>query len=116
MPKEFPPSQEVYLPPDRRTALREAQPYLEAKYRAYSEWGQDRELPATETFAVPFETLVQDRFILGDTVDCVAQIHAHQEQVGITQMKFRVHWPGMPHERVMRTIRLLGKKVLPGFR
>jgi alkanesulfonate monooxygenase SsuD/methylene tetrahydromethanopterin reductase-like flavin-dependent oxidoreductase (luciferase family) len=115
-PEDFPLSKELYVAPDRRTALREAQPYLEAKYRAYSQWGQDRELPATETFAVPFETLIQDRFILGDPNDCIAQIRAHQEQLGITHMKFRVHWPGMPHELVMRTIRLLGEKVLPAFR
>jgi alkanesulfonate monooxygenase SsuD/methylene tetrahydromethanopterin reductase-like flavin-dependent oxidoreductase (luciferase family) len=115
-PEEFPLLKELYIAPDRHTALREAQPYLEAKYRAYSQWGQDRELPASETFAVPFETLVQDRFILGDPDDCVAQIQAHQEQLGITHMKFRVHWPGMPHALVMRTIRLLGEKVLPAFR
>jgi alkanesulfonate monooxygenase SsuD/methylene tetrahydromethanopterin reductase-like flavin-dependent oxidoreductase (luciferase family) len=115
-PEDFPLSKELYVAPDRRAAWREAQPYLEAKYRAYSQWGQDRELPATETFAVPFETLIQDRFILGDPNDCIAQILAHQEQLGITHMKFRVHWPGMPHELVMRTIRLLGEKVLPAFR
>jgi alkanesulfonate monooxygenase SsuD/methylene tetrahydromethanopterin reductase-like flavin-dependent oxidoreductase (luciferase family) len=115
-PKDFPLCKELFVAPDRRTARREAQPYLEAKYRAYSQWGQDRELPATETFAVPFETLVQDRFILGDPYDCIAQIRAHQEQLGITHMKFRVHWPGMPHELVMRTIRLLGEQVLPAFR
>jgi alkanesulfonate monooxygenase SsuD/methylene tetrahydromethanopterin reductase-like flavin-dependent oxidoreductase (luciferase family) len=115
-PEDFPLSKELFIAPDRRTALREAQPYLEAKYRAYSQWGQDRELPATETFAVPFETLVQDRFILGDPDDCIRQIRAHQEQLGVTHMKFRVHWPGMPHELVMRTIRLLGEKVLPACR
>jgi alkanesulfonate monooxygenase SsuD/methylene tetrahydromethanopterin reductase-like flavin-dependent oxidoreductase (luciferase family) len=115
-PEDFPLSKELFIAPDRRTALREAQPYLEAKYRAYSQWGQDRELPATETFAVPFETLVQDRFILGDPDDCIRQIRTHQEQLGITHMKFRVHWPGMPHELVMRTIRLLGEKVLPACR
>jgi len=115
-PEDFPLSKELYLAPDRHTALREAQPYLEAKYRAYSQWGQDRELPATETFAVPFETLVQDRFILGDPDDCIRHIRTHQEQLGITHMKFRVHWPGMPHELVMRTIRLLGEKVLPACR
>jgi hypothetical protein len=43
------------------------------------------------------------------------QIRTHQEQLGITHMKFRVHWPGMPHALVMRTIRLLGEKVLPAF-
>jgi len=115
-PEDFPLSKELFIAPDRRTALREAQPYLEAKYRAYSQWGQDRELPATETFAVPFETLVQDRFILGDPDDCIRHIRTHQEQLGITHMKFRVHWPGMPHDLVMRTIRLLGEKVLPACR
>ena len=65
---------------------------------------------------MPFETLVQNRFILGDPDDCIRQIRAHQEQLGITHMKFCVHWPGMPHELVMRTIRLLGEKVLPAFR
>jgi alkanesulfonate monooxygenase SsuD/methylene tetrahydromethanopterin reductase-like flavin-dependent oxidoreductase (luciferase family) len=115
-PDDFPLSKELYIAPERRTARREAQPYLEAKYRAYSQWGQDRELPASETFAVPFETLLQDRFILGDSHDCIAQIRAHQEQLGVTHMKFRVHWPGMPHASVMRTIRLLGEEVLPAFR
>jgi alkanesulfonate monooxygenase SsuD/methylene tetrahydromethanopterin reductase-like flavin-dependent oxidoreductase (luciferase family) len=115
-PVDFPLSKELYIAPNRRTALREAQPYLEAKYRAYSRWGQDRELPATESFAVPFETLIQDRFILGDPNDCIEQIRSHQELLGITHMKFRVHWPGMPHALVMRTIRLLGEKVLPACR
>jgi alkanesulfonate monooxygenase SsuD/methylene tetrahydromethanopterin reductase-like flavin-dependent oxidoreductase (luciferase family) len=115
-PEDFPLSKELYIAPDRDTAVREAQPYLEAKYRAYSQWGQDRELPETETFEVPFATLIQDRFILGDPDDCIVQIRAHQEQLGITHMKFRVHWPGMPHTLVMRTIRLLGEKVLPAFR
>jgi hypothetical protein len=64
---------------------------------------------------VPYETLVQDRFILGDPEDCLMQIRAHQEQLGITHMKFRVHWPGMPHALVMCTIHLLGEKVLPAF-
>jgi alkanesulfonate monooxygenase SsuD/methylene tetrahydromethanopterin reductase-like flavin-dependent oxidoreductase (luciferase family) len=116
VPADFPLAKELYIAPDRRTALREVQPYLEAKYRAYSQWGQDRELPASETFEVPFETLVQDRFILGDADDCLAQIRTHQEQLGVTHLKFRVHWPGMPHALVMRTIRLLGEKVLPAFR
>ena len=115
-PEDFPLSKDLYIAPDRRTALREAQPYVEAAYRAYSLWGQGRGLPVTETFAVPFDTLVQDRFILGDLDDCVGQIRAHEEQLGITHMKFRVHWPGMPHESVMRTIRLLGEQVLPAFR
>jgi alkanesulfonate monooxygenase SsuD/methylene tetrahydromethanopterin reductase-like flavin-dependent oxidoreductase (luciferase family) len=114
-PAEFPLSKELYIAPDRQTAVREAQPYLEAKYRAYAQWGQDRELPPSETFSRPFEALAHERFILGNPADCIAQICAHQKQLGITHMKFRIHWPGMPHDLVMRTIRLLGEKVLPAF-
>jgi hypothetical protein len=30
-------------------------------------------------------------------------------------MGFRLHWPGMPHQRVMQAIELLGERVLPHF-
>jgi alkanesulfonate monooxygenase SsuD/methylene tetrahydromethanopterin reductase-like flavin-dependent oxidoreductase (luciferase family) len=115
-PADFPLTKELSIAPDRQAARREVQPYLEAKYRAYLQWGQDRELPAAESFAVPFDTLIQDRFILGDVDDCIRQIRAHQEELGVTHMKLRVHWPGMPHGLVMRTLRLLGERVLPAFR
>ena len=115
-PEDFPLCRALYTAPDRHTALREAQPYLEATYRAHPRWGRGRELPPTGTSAVPFDTLVQDRLILGDPDDCVRQIRAHQERLGVTHMQVRVHWPGMPHASVMRTIRLLGERVLPAFR
>ena len=39
--------------------------------------------------------------------ETLARIAAESgEQLGITHMKFRVHWPGMPHELLRRTIRL----------
>jgi len=34
---------------------------------------------------------------------------------GIQEMGFRVHWPGMPHQRVLEAIALLGERVLPLF-
>jgi alkanesulfonate monooxygenase SsuD/methylene tetrahydromethanopterin reductase-like flavin-dependent oxidoreductase (luciferase family) len=55
-PEDFPPSTELYITPDHHTALREAQPYLEAKYRAYSQWGQDRVGEEhADLAALPFE-------------------------------------------------------------
>jgi recombination protein RecR len=35
------------------------------------------------------------------------------ERTGATSMIFRLHWPGLPHEAVMRGLRLLGEKVRP---
>jgi alkanesulfonate monooxygenase SsuD/methylene tetrahydromethanopterin reductase-like flavin-dependent oxidoreductase (luciferase family) len=118
--KPFPPphfglGKELYIARDMDTALREALPYLATKYEAYAQWGQDSVLPAGETFHLPIEQLRQDRFIVGDPAYCIEQIARHQERLGIQQMGFRLHWPGMPHQRVMQAIELLGKHVLPRF-
>jgi len=39
----------------------------------------------------------------------------HRQRLGIQEMGFRLHWPGMPHDRVLRAIALLGERVLPHF-
>ena len=118
--KPFPPprfglGKELYIARDMDTALREALPHLATKYEAYAQWGQDSVLPTGETFHLPIEQLRQDRFIVGDPAYCVEQIARHQERLGIQQMGFRLHWPGMPHARVMQAIQLLGEHVLPRF-
>jgi alkanesulfonate monooxygenase SsuD/methylene tetrahydromethanopterin reductase-like flavin-dependent oxidoreductase (luciferase family) len=118
--KPFPPprfslTKELYIASDMDTALREALPYIATKYEAYAQWGQDEVLPTGESFTLPIEQLRQDRFIVGDSAYCVEQIALHQERLGIQQMGFRLHWPGLSHQRVMRAIELLGGHVLPRF-
>jgi len=114
-PPRFGLGKELYIARDMDTALREALPYLATKYEAYAQWGQDSVLPSGETFHLPIEQLRQDRFIVGDPAYCVEQIARHQERLHIQQMGFRLHWPGMPHARVMQAIQLLGEHVLPRF-
>lgn len=106
---------ELYIARDMDTALREALPYIATKYEAYAQWGQDEVLPANESFRLPIEQLRQDRFIVGDPAYCIEQIALHQERLGIQQMGFRLHWPGLSHQRVMQAIELLGEHVLPHF-
>ena len=48
-PGELPIIKELYVAPDRRTALAECRPFLEAKYKAYASWGQDKALPEGDT-------------------------------------------------------------------
>jgi len=97
------------------TALREALPYIGVKYEAYAQWGQDNVLPSGETFRVPIEQLRHDRFIVDDPAHGIEQIELHRQRLGIQEMGFRVHWPGMPHQRVLEAIALLGERVLPLF-
>ena len=57
----------------------------------------------------------RDRFILGDPVRVSEEIARYRERLGVTTMIFRLQWPGMDQERVLRSIRLLGEQVLPQF-
>ena len=53
---------------------------------------------------------------MGDPDDCVEQIRQYERDFGITEMILRFQWPGMPQDKVLHTIRLLGEKVIPKFR
>ena len=52
---------------------------------------------------------------MGDAAHCIEQIEEHRRRRGVQEMSFRLHWPGMPHARVLEAIELLGKHVLPRF-
>jgi alkanesulfonate monooxygenase SsuD/methylene tetrahydromethanopterin reductase-like flavin-dependent oxidoreductase (luciferase family) len=112
---ETPLIKECYVAPEAATAVTEAAAFLGEKYGAYRRWEQDKALPAGESFDASFEDLARDRFILGDPVRVSEEIARYRERLGITTMIFRLQWPGMDHEKVMRSIRLLGHKVLLKF-
>ena len=62
MPATRPIALEAHVAPTREEAIAIAQPFLEAKYAAYAEWGQDKALPGEESFRVPFEDLARDTY------------------------------------------------------
>ncbi|HXH84963.1 MAG TPA: LLM class flavin-dependent oxidoreductase [Candidatus Tectomicrobia bacterium] len=115
-PAELPMMREIAVGESREAAYRVARPHLETKYRAYVAWGQHRVLPEDDDMTQSFDDLLRDRFILGDAGDCAEQIQRCVEATGATTMIFRVHWPGMPHEAVVRALRVLGEQVRPRLR
>ena len=112
---ETPLIRECYVAPDTASAFAEAARFLDAKYRAYRRWEQDKALPAGESFDLPFEELARDRFVIGDPSRVAEEIARYRERLGLTTMIFRLQWPGMEQAKVLRSIRLLGEKVLPRF-
>jgi alkanesulfonate monooxygenase SsuD/methylene tetrahydromethanopterin reductase-like flavin-dependent oxidoreductase (luciferase family) len=114
-PAELPLIKELYIAPDRKTALAECRPFLEAKYKAYASWGQDKALPEGDSFDLDFEDLIADRFIIGDPDDAVREIRRYQQALGASCFIFRVQWPGMEQAKVLRTIELLAERVMPAF-
>ncbi len=112
-PAELPMIKELYVAPDRRTAIQECRPFLEAKYQAYAAWGQDKALPQEDSFDLAFDELVQDRFIIGAPDDCVRELRRYVEALGVNCFIFRIQWPGMGQSKVLRTIKLLAERVMP---
>lgn len=115
-PLEVPLIKECCLAPARATAVATARPFLEEKYRAYRRWEQDKALPPGESFALDFEALARDRFLVGDPEQLVDQLSGLRQRLGITTLIVRVQWPGMAQDAALRTIRLLGERVLPRLR
>jgi len=112
---ETPLIKECYVAPETAAAVSESSAFLGAKYGAYRRWEQDKALPAGETFDASFDELARDRFIIGDPARVVDEIARYRERLGVTTMIFRLQWPGMDQEKVLRSIRLLGHKVLLKF-
>lgn len=111
---DIPLIKECYVAAATAVAVAAARPYLEAKYEAYRRWEQDKALPEGESFDDDFEALARDRFLLGDPVRVREEIARYRERLGVTTIIFRLQWPGMDQAKVLRSIRLLGEKVLPG--
>ena len=115
VPDELPLMKELHVATTREEAVRVAQPYLESKYQAYADWGQDKALPGEESFRVPFEDLARDRFILGSAEDVIQQIEEHQRRLGANYFIFRIWWPGMEAYHAYRVVELMGEHVIPYF-
>jgi len=114
-PRVLPIVKEIFCARDRGTALELAGPYLAAKYKVYASWGQDAVMPAGETFRQPFESLLQDRFVLGSPEDCYEQLRSTWD-AGANFIFFRTQWSGMPVGRALSSMRLISDELLPALR
>ena len=115
MPAARPIALELHVAPTREEAVATARPFLEAKYAAYAEWGQDKALPGEESFRVPFEDLARDRFILGTPDEVIEQIEERIRRLDSNYLILRMGWPGMELAKILRVIEMMGRDVLPYF-
>lgn len=76
----------------------------------------ERQSSPEKGFGLDYETLRQERLIVGRPEDVTDQIASYKDEFSVPFMWFRVYWPGMDVELALDTIRLLGQEVLPHFR
>jgi alkanesulfonate monooxygenase SsuD/methylene tetrahydromethanopterin reductase-like flavin-dependent oxidoreductase (luciferase family) len=101
---EFPIARECYVGASNATAMEECRAALEYKYNSYAAWGME-----SPTANMSFEEMARDRFIIGDKVAVKEEIARWQERLGVNHFVMRVQWPGLPHEKVLGSIRRLGE-------
>jgi len=115
-PDEVPMRREVFVAPTRAEAIRRAQPYLEEKYRAYREWGQDKVMPEGDDFDHAFNELLEDRFLLGSVTEVADQMIRLNRRLGVNHIVASVHWPGMPNMVALDQLQILAEEVMPQVR
>ena len=104
-PADFPITRECYVGTSQATALDECREALQFKYAAYASWGLDDAQDDAGSSA--FDKMVRDCFIIGDKAFVKDEIARYQETLGINHFIMRLHWPGLPQERVLHSIRAL---------
>lgn len=116
-PSVLPISREMFVGKDRADAIRQAKPYIAAKYKAYHEWGPDKQMPEGDNdLGMAYEELQDGRFIFGSVEEVAEQIITLAKATGINQLGCPVQWIGMPQSHVIEQMYLLGEEVLPRVR
>ena len=113
---EFPLRREAYVAEESERAWEEAREPMLYNYQEYLDWGHlvDDEGRPVKRGAEAMENL-RRRFIVGSPDDCIRQIRRYQEELGTTSIHFRIQFPGLDHDKILNSIRLLGEEVLPHF-
>ena len=109
-------TREVVIAETRERAWELAEKYVMVNYRdEYGGWKHPL-IGSQDQTPVALDSLSNDRFIVGNPEDCVAQIKRFVETFGVDHLICRLYFAGMPHEHIMTELKLLAKEVFPAFR
>ena len=103
---------EMYVAADRAQAIATIRPHVEWLYRDRAALGHNRALPEADRIDVPFEQVLEGRFILGSPAECVAEVQKYQA-VGVEELILRCQWPGIEAGETLQAIERFGRGVLP---
>ena len=103
---------EMFIAETRQKAIDLIRPHVEWLYRQRATLGHGQDLPEADRIDVPFEQVLDGRFIIGSPEECIAEIKKYEE-LGIAELVLRCQWPGMPNQDAYRAVELFGNAVLP---
>ncbi len=115
-PARFPMLRNIVVAPDRKTAVREVGPFLEASYRVFGQQGLFRNIVGTDKDRLDLDELLAGRIVMGAPEEVAEELLQLAEGTGCNRIIARLQWLGMDHRLVMRSIDLLADRVLPILR
>ena len=110
-------TREVVIAETREHAWELAEKFVMVNYR--DEYGGGWKHPligSQDSTPVALDTLSRDRFVVGNPDDCIAQIQRFIETFGVDHLICRLYFAGMPHDHIMKELKLLAQEVFPAFR
>lgn len=113
-PEWLPLIRDVYLEKDREAAVKRCRPFIEDRFKVYSSKGQGEQGTPEDRLDVPFEQLIKDRFIIGNTNDFWKELDRYKT-LGFNYFILEYRWIGMPDELAVDFVRLVGKEILPSL-
>ena len=107
----FPLLRSVYVAESMAQARADAEAGLLMQSRRYRQWRPQAGL--SESF---HQITADDRFIIGDPAHCVAEIQRYIAELGTNYIVCRMNLPGLSHAKVMASLRLFAKEVMPQWK
>jgi len=110
-------TREVVIAETREQAWELAKKFVMVNYR--DEYGGGWKHPligSQDQTPVELDTLSSNRFIVGNPEDCIQQIKHFVETFGVDHLICRLYFAGMPHDHIMKELKLLSQEVFPAFR
>jgi alkanesulfonate monooxygenase SsuD/methylene tetrahydromethanopterin reductase-like flavin-dependent oxidoreductase (luciferase family) len=115
---ERPLVRDVYVAEEQSKAVQDVRESLGRLYQHYLQDGTLRRCEGREVAdsEITFERLLEDRCLIGDPDQVFDQIKSYQQEAGINHILCRMHYPGLDHVKVLRSIRLFAAEVITRLR
>lgn len=100
-------ARECFCGPDMKTAVALAAGPLSAKYSRYAAngWGSFDQAGGDAAF----KEFARDRFIVGDEAFVREELQRYRDELGATEFRFRMAWPGLTQAEVLASILRVGR-------
>jgi alkanesulfonate monooxygenase SsuD/methylene tetrahydromethanopterin reductase-like flavin-dependent oxidoreductase (luciferase family) len=119
---ERPLRREAYISENAEKAWEEVKDGILYLYgENYYRWGalQDEDGKPLTPEKISFDEYVEvlkKRFIIGGPEDFINEVERYKKELEVNNIVLRIQFPKIPHEKVLKAIKLIGEKVIPYFK